>query len=65
LVPSGSSSAWNRRLSVLPWSPNEESVELFRNILRNYSDYGEGMRIKNEHLRERIRRTRWEATKSR
>jgi hypothetical protein len=50
---------------VLPWSPNEESVELFRNILRNYSDYGEGMRIKNEHLRERIRRTRWEATKSR
>jgi hypothetical protein len=25
----------------------------------HFSDYGEGMRIKNEHLHERIRRTGW------
>jgi hypothetical protein len=31
----------------------------------HFSDYGEGMRIKNEHLGERIRRTGWQATKSR
>jgi len=31
---------------VLPWSPNEEPAELSRNILRNYSDYGEGIASK-------------------
>jgi hypothetical protein len=31
----------------------------------HFSDYGEGMRIKNERLHESIRRTGWQATKSR